>query len=151
MPGCLEVICAIVANPWLYAKCCLVHCVEGNHILVLVPFFTLIGPQVSVLVPVQAGFANSLIRRSRSTIWIRVSQIPKHPVWVSSKEWFCATSQIDVQITWLQNIHNNTYFKAIKKSLGLIMFEYVIVLEVSFGCFVALSPNGPLYNVTYWV
>ncbi len=70
----------------LYAKCCLVHCIEENNVLVLVPFFTLTGPQVSILVPVQAGLPNSLIRRSRSTILIRVSQIPKHPVWVSSKE-----------------------------------------------------------------
>jgi hypothetical protein len=56
--------------------------------LVLVPFSTFIGPQVSVLVPVLAGFPNNSIRRSRSrsTILIRVSQIPKHPVWVSSKE-----------------------------------------------------------------
>jgi hypothetical protein len=57
MSGCLEVICAIVANSWvIYATCCLVHCIEENHIL--------------VLVPVQAGFPNNLIRRSRSTILI---------------------------------------------------------------------------------
>jgi hypothetical protein len=44
----------------------LVHCIEENHNL--------------VLVPVQAGFPNNSIRRSRSTNLIRVSQIPKHPV-----------------------------------------------------------------------
>jgi hypothetical protein len=111
----------------LYAKCCLVHCIEENHILVLVPFFTLIGSQVSVLVPVQAGFPNNSIRRSRSTILIKVSQIPKHPVLVSSKEWFCATSQIELQITWLQKLHSNTYSKP-SRSLGT---EYVRVCHSS--------------------